>query len=72
MALSDLEATWRAWQRLNERDRQQFLNRFREAYAEERQERLLANRRAEPVAASPLDGVVIADLDFEAGPCCPD
>ena len=31
MALSELEATWRAWQRLNAHDRQQFLNKLEEA-----------------------------------------
>jgi hypothetical protein len=65
MALSELEAAWRAWLALNEHDRQQFLNRFREAHRQERQERLLANGgRAEPVSAEPFNGLVVAALDF--------
>ena len=68
MALSDLERVWRAWQALNMHDRARFLHLFREAYRQEREERLAANRRAagEPVTASAFDRMTLAALDFDA------
>lgn len=67
MAFSRLERVWRGWLRLNEHDRAAFLNRFRAACWQERQERLLANRGAEPVSAEPLARVSVGALDFDAG-----
>jgi acyl-CoA reductase-like NAD-dependent aldehyde dehydrogenase len=68
MALSELERVWRAWLALNMADRARFLHLFREAYRQEREERLAANRRAtgEPVTASDFDRMTLAALDFEA------
>lgn len=68
--LSELETAWRAWQGLNERDRLQFLNRFREAHRQEREERLFANGRVArlPVNETPYSGLDVAALDFGARP----
>ena len=68
MVLSELERVWRAWQALNFHDKAQFLNRFREAYRQEREERLAANRReaGEPVTLSDFDRMTLAALDFDA------
>jgi hypothetical protein len=68
--MSRLEEVWRGWQALNMHDRARFLHLFREAYRQERGERLVANRRAagEPVTTSPYDRMTLAALDFDARP----
>ena len=69
--MSKLEEVWWGWLALNMHDRARFLHLFREAYRQEREERLAANRRAagEPVTASDFDRMTLAALDFDDRPC---
>ena len=66
--MSRLEEVWRGWQALNMHDRARFLHLFREAYRQEREERLAANRRPadEPATTSDFDRMTLAALDFDA------
>ena len=66
--MSRLEEVWRGWQALNMHDRARFLHLFREAYRQEREERLVANRRAagEPVTASDFDRMKRQDTSCDA------
>ena len=63
--MSRLEEVWRGWQALNMHDRARFLHLFREAYRQEREERMVANRRpaGEPVTISDFDRMTLAALD---------